>query len=254
MKLVNKWAISSNSKVLEIGCGQGLCTEALAKTVGRGGHIDAIDPGPLDYGSPETLGHAQARLSKTNCGPQIKWHQSSSLDFLALTKQGTYDYAVLCHSIWYFSSPAQVSETLSALRGKVLKLCIAEYALSATEAAAVPHVLTALARASLEAHKHVSEENIRTAFAPNSIRSMAEAAGWKLVKEDIIVSSEGLEDGGWETKTVVSDAFLEEVDANIEEEKVRVVMSSMREAVKTAVQNLKGKPIRTMDVWVATFK
>jgi ribosomal protein S25 len=165
-----------------------------------------------------------------------------------------YDVAVLCHSIWYFASPAVVLDTLRALKGKAGKLCIAEYALSATEAGALPHVLAALTRASVEAHKIVSEENIRTALAPDAIRRIAEEAGWKLVSEKRIVPEEGLEDGKWETGTVVDKSFLQEVEKNIKEEKVKAVLTSMREAVREAVGTLGGKGVRTMDVWVATFE
>lgn len=252
--LVSTWSISSNAKILEIGCGQGDCTEILATAVGPTGHIDAIDPAPLDYGSPETLGQAQARISQSSIGARITWHQASPLEFLASVEEGTYDAVVLCHSIWYFASPAVVLDTLRALRGKAPKLCIAEYALSATEPRAVPHVLAALARASLEVHRTVSEENIRTALAPHTIRSMAEETGWKLVSESMIVPKEGLEDGRWETNTVVDDSFLKDVESEIREEKIRAVLRSMREAVKNAVGILKGDPVRTMDVWVATFE
>ena len=252
--LINIWPISSNSKILEIGCGQGDCTDVLARAVGPAGHIDAIDPAPLDYGSPETLGEAQARLSQSRIGPRITWHQVSPVEFLASVEEGAYDVAVLCHSIWYFASPAVVLDTLCALKGKAGKLCIAEYALSATEADAVPHVLAALTRASLEAHKIVSEENIRTALAPDAIRCIAKEVGWKLVCEKRILPEEGLEDGKWETNTVVDESFLDEVEKNIKEEKVRVVLRSMREAVKGAVATLGGKGVRTMDVWVATFE
>ena len=252
--LVNTWSISPNSKILEIGCGQGDCTDVLARTVGPTGHIDAIDPAPLDYGSPETLGEAQARLSQSHIGPRITWHQATPVEFLALVEEGAYDVAVLCHSIWYFASPAVVLDTLCALKRKARKLCIAEYALSATEARAVPHILAALARASLEAHKIISEENIRTALSPDAIRCIAKEAGWKLVGEKKIVPEEGLEDGKWETNTVVDKRFLEEVEENIKEEKIRVVLRSMRETVKEAVGALGEKGVRTMDVWVATFE
>jgi 2-polyprenyl-3-methyl-5-hydroxy-6-metoxy-1,4-benzoquinol methylase len=252
--LINTWSIARNSKIIEIGCGQGDCTDVLARAVGPDGHIDAIDPAPLDYGSPETLGEAQARLSQSHIGPRITWHQATPVEFLASVEEEAYDIAVLCHSIWYFASPAIVSDTLCALKGKAKKLCVAEYALSATEAAAMPHVLAALTRATLEAHKDVSEENIRTALAPDAICCIAKEAGWKLMGEKRIVPEKGLEDGKWETKTVVDKDFLEEVEENIKEEKVRVVLRSMRGAVREAVEALGGKDIRTMDVWVAIFE
>jgi SAM-dependent methyltransferase len=252
--LVKIWSISPGSKILEIGCGQGDCTDVLAHTVGPTGHIDAVDPAPLDYGAPETLGQAQTRLSQGPIGSRITWHQAAPVEFLASVGENVYDVAVLCHSIWYFGSTAIVLDTLRALKGKARKLCIAEYALSATEAYAMPHVLAALARMSLEAHKTVSEENIRSALAPNAIRDIAIESGWKLLSEKKIVPEEGLEDGRWETNTVMNKGFLEEVEQNINNENIRVSLRSMREAVIDAAKNSGEKGVRTMDVWVATFE
>ncbi len=49
--LVSFWDIQPGSRVLEIGCGQGDTTIVLADAVGEHGHVDAVDPGALDYGT-----------------------------------------------------------------------------------------------------------------------------------------------------------------------------------------------------------
>lgn len=51
LDLVAKWPITSGARVLELGCGQGDTTLALAEAVGENGHVDAVDPGALDYGT-----------------------------------------------------------------------------------------------------------------------------------------------------------------------------------------------------------
>jgi precorrin-6B methylase 2 len=48
--LIAFWNIKPGSRILELGCGQGDCTIALADAVGPDGHIDAVDPGSPDYG------------------------------------------------------------------------------------------------------------------------------------------------------------------------------------------------------------
>jgi len=51
LSLVSLFDIQPDSRVLEIGCGQGDCTVVLADAVGDGGgHVDAVDPGAPDYG------------------------------------------------------------------------------------------------------------------------------------------------------------------------------------------------------------
>ena len=252
--LIDIWSIPVGSKILELGCGQGDCTAELARTVGKEGHVDAIDPASPDYGSPETLGQAQARLSRTEIGPQISWHQASPVDFLASSKAGKYDTAILCHCIWYFDSSAELSNVLRALRGKTDRLCIAEWSMSATAPEAVPHVLSALARASLEAHRPDSAQNIRTALAPEGIRAIAQDAGWKLVNEKMITPDAALQDGGWETGTVVKETFLTEIEQGVKEDRIKVALKSMRVAAIEAVKKLGGAKVQAMDAWVAVFE
>lgn len=51
LALLQHWNIPVGSKVLELGCGQGDCTTALASAVGEQGRVVAVDPAPLDYGA-----------------------------------------------------------------------------------------------------------------------------------------------------------------------------------------------------------
>lgn len=51
ISLVSKWNIPEGATILEIGCGQGDCTVVLAEAVGPNGHVTAIDPAPLTYGT-----------------------------------------------------------------------------------------------------------------------------------------------------------------------------------------------------------
>lgn len=51
VNIVKSWNILPGSRVLEIGPGQGDCTIVLATAVGENGHVDAVDPAPLNYGT-----------------------------------------------------------------------------------------------------------------------------------------------------------------------------------------------------------
>lgn len=253
--ILSGWNILPGSNILEIGCGQGDCTTVLASIVATAGHVDAIDPAPLDYGSPWTLGEAQAQIKTSEVGSWISFHQATPLDFLIHVPEGRYDAAVFVHSSWYFSSPTELRETFAMLKGKAKKLCIAEYALSAGSKAGMPHVLAALTRASLELCNPESQANIRNAFSHKALRGMAEESGWRLASERIVVPEETLEDGKWEVGTVLGEDFLAEADGMVKEQRMRMLLESMRSAVGAAVGGLgDGEVVRTMDVWVGSFE
>ena len=255
INLVNEWQIEPGFRVLEIGCGQGECTAVLATAVGSKGCVDAVDPASLDYGAPVTLGQAQAHISKVDLGDRISWNQISPLDFLASVDENSpYDVAVLAHSIWYFPSQDILIDILRALRGKAKRVCIAEYALSASTLATVPHVFAALTRAALEAYKSISDENIQTVLAPARITAIAEEMGWKLLHQAVLVS-EYLLDGSWEVGTVKAEEFLAEIESAVHDKRVKVLLGSMRDTVLNSLATLGPEAtVRTMDTWVAQFK
>lgn len=246
--------IPQGSRVLELGCGQGTCTAVLAEAVGDAGHVDAVDPASPDYGSPATLGEAQAHLSEGPVGGRITFHRADPVAFLEKDDGMRWDVAVLAHCVWYFRSAREVKAVLAALKGRVDRVLVAEYALRATEPGAVPHVLAAVARGTLEAHREESGANIRTLLSPGALRDLAEGAGWKVAGEGTVVPEPELSDGGWEVGSVVGEGFVGEVEKGVGDERVRTVLRSARDAVVAAVEGFGGVgKVRTMDVWVATL-
>jgi 2-polyprenyl-3-methyl-5-hydroxy-6-metoxy-1,4-benzoquinol methylase len=255
INLVNEWQILPGSRVLEIGCGQGDCTAVLASAVGASGHIDAIDPAPLSYGSPWTLGQAQSHLSSSDLGSRITWYQNSPVNFLdSLSSSKPYDVAVLAHCIWYFSTRTTLVEIAKALQGKTARICIAEYSLSASHPNAVPHVLAALAGATFEAHLVESTSNIQSVLSPREITSIFDEAGWSLNSSSTITPEADLLDGSWEVGFLASSEFLENVNKNIVEQRVRLVLRSMRDAILASMSKLPpGELVRTQDTWIANL-
>ncbi|TGJ86672.1 hypothetical protein E0Z10_g2096 [Xylaria hypoxylon] len=252
IRLVNLWRLEPGTHVLELGSGQGTATAVIAEAVGESGYVDAVDPGAPDYGSPFTLSQAQQHLSASPVGKRIAWHHATPRAFLSATDR-VWDVAVLAHCIWYFASERELVDILTALHGRVKRLCIAEYALHASEKAAIPHVLAVLARGSLESCKEETIENVRSPLSPFAIKTAAGRSRWECTHESVIVPELGLLDGSWEVGTVTSDRFLRDVDDSVSNEKMKVVIASAREATVAAVSALDGAKVRTMDVWVATF-
>lgn len=133
-------------------------------------------------------------------------------------------------------------------------MCLAEWSLHATEPAATAHVLAALARAAFEAHRGESEENIQTLASPKAIKEAGRHAGWKIESEGAVVPEAELSDGFWETGTVVHRGFVDDVEKAVKEERVKAVLTSMRDATIAAADSVGGiKKVRSMDVWVATL-
>ncbi|KAI1306671.1 SAM-dependent methyltransferase [Xylaria venustula] len=256
IRLVNAWGrISPGSRVLELGCGQGTATAVLAEAVGETGHVDALDPAPPDYGAPVTLGDAQQHLSAGPVGSRITWHRATLQQFLESAAAGTrplWDVAVLAHSIWYLESEEHLEAILAMLHGRVRRVCVAEYALHASEKEAFPHVLAVLARGTLEANKDASTENVRSPLSPSIILKKACRAGFKCIKSETLVPEPGLLDGSWEVGTVVSEHFMREAD-KVLYGNMRAMVASARDATVAAVNALHGAKVRTMDVWVATL-
>ncbi|KAI3320489.1 S-adenosyl-L-methionine-dependent methyltransferase [Xylariaceae sp. AK1471] len=252
IRLVNLWDLKSGTRVLELGCGQGNTTAVLAEVLGPSGHVDAVDPGAPDYGAPFTLSQSQNHLSASPIGSRITWHHVTPQAFLAGTNS-VWDVAVLSHCIWYFASEQELDEVLKALQGRVKRLWIAEYALHATEKAAIPHVLAVLARGSLESCKEESSENVRSVLSPSAIKEAAKKSHWACTQENTVVPHFDLLDGSWEVGTVMSDHFLREVDKAVLSERMRAVIRSARDATIAAVSTLNGVNVQTMDVWVAVF-
>ncbi|KAF2733000.1 S-adenosyl-L-methionine-dependent methyltransferase [Polyplosphaeria fusca] len=251
LNVISAFDFGTSDRILEIGCGQGECTAVLAAALPKL-KIDAVDPAPLDYGSPQTLGQAQTALKATNLGSRIQFHQNDPITLLSQAGEDSFDGAVLCHCLWYFSNEEEILQTLVAAKGKVKNLYVAEWALKATKPAAQAHVLAAMMRATCEAHIPDSDENIRTPVGPEAIKRLAQEAGWKLRKQDWIIPAEQLQDGGWEVDMLLyqgGQSFLRRAKDKIKEERIVVLLENMLEAVKNAASG----GVCSMDVWVGVF-
>ena len=272
LQLIRQWPIQTGSKVLEIGCGQGDCTVVLASIVGSTGHVTAIDPADLSYGtvprplyfvplsdtftgSPYTLGQAQEHLHHSPLGAQITFKQTDVVEFLSSNPSLEYDAAVLTHCIWYFASPTVLQDILRALQGRVKYVCIAEYALEARSPTSIPHLLSAFTQNALFLRNPTSSSNIRTILAPTAIRELAECAGFYLSTSETLTPSAALLDGYWETSLVKSDEFLEEINAKVVNMNERAALHAMRDAVIASCETLQmeNKKPSTMEVWHAVF-
>jgi ubiquinone/menaquinone biosynthesis C-methylase UbiE len=264
LNLSRVWGIQSGWRVLDIGCGQGDSTLVLAHQVGPDGHVTGVDPASPDYGSPYTLGQAQAYLRASALGSRIDFRRADAPSFLASDdgRQLEFDTATMCHSLWYFATRETVATLFGALAAapNVRRVCLAEYAGRAGTPEQAPHELAARVQRLLHQVKKqvrgdddVDAGNVREALEPDELEELAQAAGWKVGARGVLEAPEDMGDGRWEVQAATAPEFKEAVlaeklDAEKEEELLAYIPK-----IETLLQDLKkeGKRVRTMDVaWI----
>lgn len=205
LKLVDMWGIHEGSRVLEIGCGQGDTTAALAYAVGEEGYVRGIDIAPATYGGPITLGEARDHLLKSSLGSRIQIDfevdvLSEEFDF----PQMSFDYIVFSHCAFYLQSTDDFAAILKKARKWGKWLCFAEWDTRIQTIEQYPHFLAVLIQSHYECFKESSQSNVRTLFTPADSLRIAGEAGWKIAQEQIIQSPD-LQDGQWEVEMTLAE-------------------------------------------------
>ena len=244
LKLVQFWGIKSGSRVLEIGCGQGDTTAALAYVVGEEGFVHGVDIASPDYGSPITVGDAANHLRNSKLGKQIKMEYdidilSADIDF----EKDTFDYIVFSHCSWYLKSFEVLAEMLVKIRKWGKKLCFAEWDSRIQTIEQYPHLLAVLIQSQYECFKESSHSNVRTLFTPRDIRLIAENASWTVTNEQSI-NSPSLHDAKWEIDMTLAN-YKEDINnlGNLPE-KLKSLIQSEVILLEVARQNT-IKPMST---------
>ncbi|WOO85348.1 Methyltransferase ustM [Vanrija pseudolonga] len=198
INLVNAFGITAGERVLELGCGQGDMSVALADAVGPAGSVLATDPAEGSYGSPVTLGQSWEHLAN---GP-LKGRLAYQLDF-DINKaelKPEFDAVVLAHCTWYFESPTAVLTTLATAR-KFLKpggrLCLAEWDLEPRTKEQIPHLVSALVQGHLFTVGLRTGLNVRTPLSRAQMTALFPKAGLEASPHKFVDTSE-LQDADWE--------------------------------------------------------
>lgn len=222
LSILSAWSIAPGSRVLDIGCGQGDSSLALALELGPDSHITGIDSAPPSYGTPLTISESQEKILHSPFGSRLAFYNEVDVaglfKFLNPTKEvAKFDAAAACHSLFYFPSHSAVTSLFSTLSSQgIKKVYVAEYDQQHTTFPTIqtPHVLAAKAQAlyfaykaeadakhsaSKESHNRSGTQehpvNIRTAPKIASIISAAEEAGYDLKRKGKFTPAEEYQEG-----------------------------------------------------------
>ncbi|KAI7265003.1 hypothetical protein KC345_g8613 [Hortaea werneckii] len=271
MALAQTWQMLPDSRILDIGCGQGESSLVLAELLGPGGHITGIDTASHDYGSPFTVGEAQSYIKKSIYGKRIEFLQTDAARLLSIREEDAgqpapvqhFDGAVLSHSLWYFEDFESMSSLFRVLsNASIRRVHVADYSYEASLPEQVPHVLASRAQALVHASRRPrptrkDEPNVRAAPHPAKVIEIASAEGFTLVKEDRMTPGPRLRDGRWESSYVQTAVFRDRiVQEGLDAESMAEVLALVKQVEQAHNQMVaQGYNIaRTMDVWCATFE
>lgn len=192
--LVEAFELKEGMRVLEVGCGQGDTTVALAHAVGPSGKVVAIDIAPSDYGAPFTLGQAHDRLRQSKIGHVIDFHVET--DFLNFTVEQPFDAIVFSHCSWYFADEQLLGKYFKRAKAVAQRICFAEWDLTVQELDQHAHFLAVSIQA-LFTQFVETDGNIQHVYDQTQITSMLENANLHVQKQ-LQVDASYLQDGEWE--------------------------------------------------------
>jgi SAM-dependent methyltransferase len=230
-RLVDSWPIEDGARVLEIGCGQGDMTAVIARAVGPLGHVLAVDIADSAYGAPQTLREATDHLLSSEMGSRMKF----LFEFDILNPPNDFapdpfDWVVMVHSSWYFTTVDQLERTLRQLLRWRQKLCFVEWDLNPRSFDQVPHMLAALIQGQVEAYKKKSIANIRTPLAKNQMLEILERNGWRPASIGKIETDE-LQDARWEIAATLANSAGEALALGLPE-KIQHLLAGQLEVLR----------------------
>lgn len=197
MRLVEKFDIRLGDKVLEVGCGQGDTTVVLADAIGENGHVHAVDIAEKGYGAPVTVGEAAEYISRSPIGDRITFSFETDVTEDGFT--GSYDVAVLSHSLFYFSSVDELANMLAKLRILAGRICVSDWDLQPASVSQLAHAQAILLQG-LYARFNPTDANVRTIVTKKIVQDLFTETGWELISTESVPATE-LDDVRWEIAT-----------------------------------------------------
>ena len=199
LELVQFWKVRPGQRVLEIGCGEGIMTVALAAAVEDQGRITAVDiDGREDWDDPP-LGTLVDYVNDSILGPRIEFMLSTDVLSPDIDLcDWHFDLVVFNQCSWYFSELDLLRRLFAQVHRWSARLGYHEWDVVPDAAGQVPHMLSALLQAQL-ANLGFEVGNVRSIVLPGEGEAMAVAAGWEIIDRHRLESSRSMPDGiNWE--------------------------------------------------------
>lgn len=246
LKLIDFWGIKSGERVLEIGCGQGDTTIALACVVGESGFVHGIDLASPNYGAPETLGQAKERILDSEIGNRIRMDFNTDiLDESIFFNENEYDAVVLSHCLWYFASPHLLTRIIERVKPWAKKICIAEWNPCVTMAEQLSHYQAVTIQAICESFYSDNDSNVRTMFYPNDIRKVIQETGYSNITTGTVYSPD-MQDATWEVN-FTTQCYPKKIS------NISTMPDRMKELLLAQIEEIRSNDnIKPMSVFVLT--
>jgi SAM-dependent methyltransferase len=207
-KLIEVWGVAEGASVLEIGCGHGETSVALAEAVGAKGAVIAVDSANRDYGSPATLGQAHDRIEESFLGSRIRFKtqfdvaKPGAIQQLSSEFGRHFDWAILAHSLWYFQTGESISRLLKQLGAVCNRVGVAEWDLVPDDIGQMPHLMSVVLQMAIAGVRYnhalitpAIEPNVRTVVTRDGVLALLDDAGWKNAESSIVRTSNVLSYG-----------------------------------------------------------
>jgi SAM-dependent methyltransferase len=270
-EIINKFNIKKNTKVLEIGCGQGNSTYILASKVGENGLVVGIDTADENYGSPMTLEQSLELLLKSKLGKRINIKLNTNLlnditwDEFKKEYTEKFDYIVFMLSSWYIESEDQFKKLLIRLREIGNVLCFADFNPIPIYFENIPHYIAITLQSELYNIRNIYigenngyNPNVRSIFTVDKIKEIMIESKWKNILNESEIETDKLQDGKWEVSECLSNSFNNYIEGLniIEDEKTKEKIKNNLYMQLNILKNVKNniKNVKTLKTFCIVIK